>query len=104
MAGAIGLFAIGLDEVGGEPAGYVKLEDLAAVVALAPPEGATIALIAVELAPVRYRDDGTDPTADQGMPVNVAQTIRYCGNLSAVKFVQQAAGAAISVLYYRPKP
>lgn len=65
------------------------------------PKGATRAYITTETQAVRYRDDGTAPTATIGMPLAVAQTLVYSGTLSKIQFISQTAGAVVNVLFYR---
>ena len=96
----IGLFAIGVSAVGdgAAPFGYAQV-DLASPKGLDIPAGATAALLCVEFAPARYRDDGSMPTAAIGMPLAVGEKLFYAGNLSALRFAGQA-GALLNVLYY----
>jgi hypothetical protein len=49
---------------------------------------------------VRWRDDGTDPTASVGMPLATGVSLSYDGDLKAVRFIQQSASAIINVSYY----
>lgn len=63
--------------------------------------GATGALIYVETAAVRFRDDGTDPTSSVGFPLDVGVPFFYTGDLSKLKFIRQSADATVNVLYYR---
>lgn len=68
---------------------------------LTPPAGAAFAEICVETASVRYRDDGTAPTASVGMPVTSGTCFSYAGPLSAVQFIAQSGTASVSVSYYK---
>ena len=61
----------------------------------------TMALIIVENQAVRFRDDGTAPTAAIGMPISVGTAFFYDGDLKKIRFIQQAATATINVLYYK---
>jgi hypothetical protein len=58
------------------------------------------ALIVAEVAGVRWRDDGTAPTASVGMPLAVGVPLQYDGDLTKIQFIQQSAGAIINVSYY----
>jgi hypothetical protein len=69
--------------------------------ALTVPDEAVLAIIVCETQAVRYRDDGTNPTATVGMPLPIGMQFIYNGNLSALKFIGQAAGAVINVSYYK---
>ena len=83
------------------PLGYQQITSLAAAEGLTVPAGATLALISVEGAAVRYRDDATPPTATVGMPLAIGQAVSYTGNLAAIQFIQQSGSATINVLYYK---
>lgn len=83
------------------PLGYQQMTNLAAPVPLAPPAGATFAVITVSVAPVRYRDDGQPPTATTGMPVTAGTTFTYSGPLAMLEFVQQTAGAVLDISFYK---
>lgn len=83
-----------------QPLGYVQITSLGSATGLSPPANATIAEITVEAAGIRYRDDGTSPTASVGMPVAPGNSFQYAGDLTAVQFIQQTSGAIINVSYY----
>lgn len=83
------------------PLGYQQITSLSTSTALTVPAGATMALISVEGAAIRYRDDGTAPTASIGMPIAVGQAFQYTGTLSLIRFIQQSSSATINVLYYK---
>ncbi len=68
---------------------------------LTPPSGAGMALITVEAQAVRWRDDGTAPTATVGMPLAVGQSMSYFGDMTKIQFIAQVAGGIINVSYYR---
>jgi hypothetical protein len=82
------------------PLGYQQILDLAAATALTIPEGATRALIQASMQTVRWRDDGTNPTASVGMKLLANAEIWYVGSLSAIRFIEEAAGAKLNVSYY----
>jgi len=68
------------------------------------PKGAyTIAVLVPEGQAIRFRDDGTDPTAAVGAPVAVGQEYIYSGNLSTIRVISQVAGAKLNVSYYARK-
>lgn len=60
-----------------------------------------VALIIPETQNVRFRDDGTDPTSTVGMLLVAGQPFLYTGNLSALRMIQVAATAAVTVAYYK---
>jgi hypothetical protein len=83
------------------PAGYQQITSLSAAAALTVPSGAVLALIQAEDQPVRYRDDGTDPTASVGMVIAEGQTLVYNGNLATIKLIETTTSAKLNVSYYR---
>jgi len=60
----------------------------------------TIALITPETQGVRWRDDGTAPTASVGMPLAAGVTLQYDGDLSKIRFIEQSASAKLNISYY----
>ena len=80
--------------------GYQQITDLSSAVALTVPSGATLALIVAETQNVRWRDDGTNPTASVGMPIFVGASLSYDGDLSRIKFIQETASAKLNISYY----
>ena len=67
---------------------------------LTVPSGATIAVVQAEGADVRWRDDGTAPTATVGMLLPAGAELRYTGALAALRLIQASAGATVNVSYY----
>ncbi len=87
------------------PLGFQFINTLSASIGLEVPDGATHAVIQVETQSVRWRDDGTPPTAAVGMPLSVdslgfGQRFTYFGDLSAIRFIEQAGGAKLTIAYY----
>jgi hypothetical protein len=80
--------------------GYQQITSLSASTALTVPTGATMALIIAETQAVRWRDDGTAPTASVGMPLATGVSLSYDGDLRAIRFIQQTASATLNVCYY----
>lgn len=80
--------------------GYQRITSLSASTALTWPANARWALIVPETQAVRWREDGTDPTATIGMPLSVAQYFEYTGTRSALRFIEQTAGAVLHASYY----
>jgi hypothetical protein len=68
---------------------------------LTVPPNATMALIEVEGQAIRWRDDGTAPTAAIGMPVAVGQEWQYSGPLAALQLIAQSGTATVNISYYR---
>lgn len=82
------------------PKGYQQITSLAAATALTPPAGSRVATITAETQDVRWRDDGTNPTATVGMLLPKGTVFQYSGNLAAIKFIETTASASLSVSYY----
>lgn len=87
------------------PLGYQQITSVSSAVGLTVPALAdgrlsNLAIITPQTQAVRYRDDGTDPSATVGMPLAVGATLEYNGDLKKIKFFEQAASAAINVSYY----
>ena len=90
--------------------GYQQIVGLAASTALTIPTRSnqtgvagtpTVAMIVVETASVRWRDDGVAPTATVGMPLSVGAVLMYDGDLTRIRFIQQAGNATLNVSYYK---
>lgn len=81
--------------------GYVQLTSLAAATGLTVPAGTSLILIQAQTQAVRWRDDGVDPTATVGQPLAVGVEMRYtAADSSRLKFIEQAASAALNVTFY----
>jgi len=80
--------------------GYQQITSLSSAAGLTPPQGATLALIVPETQNVRWRDDGTDPTASVGMPIFVGASLSYDGDFNKIKFIQETASAKLNISYY----
>jgi hypothetical protein len=80
--------------------GYQQITSLSSAAGLTVPQGATLALIVPETQNVRWRDDGTDPTASVGMPIFVGASLSYDGDFNKIKFIEVTASAKLNVSYY----
>ena len=88
--------------------GYQQITDLSSAVGLTVPtvdktglnQRPTFALITPLTGNVRWRDDGTAPTASVGMPLAAGVTLQYDGDLSQIRFIEQTASAKLNVTYY----
>jgi len=88
--------------------GYQQITDVSSAVGLTVPSTDNLgrvstpvmAVIRCEGQSIRWRDDGTNPTASVGMPLNVGDVLEYDGDLKSIKFIQQSASAKINVSYY----
>lgn len=83
------------------PLGYQQLT-VTTLQTLTVPAGANLAIIRGEAQTVRWRDDGTAPTASVGMTMLVADPpLIYSGDLTKLKFIAATAGGIINVNYYQ---
>ena len=80
--------------------GYQQITSLSAATGLTVPQGATLALIVPETQNVRWRDDGTNPTASVGMPIFVGASLSYDGDFDKIKFIEETASAKLNISYY----
>lgn len=70
----------------------------------AAPAGATMAQISIEGAAIRYRDDGVDPAADLGMPLDAGESLTYDAMMGDFRMIGRAPGAFCNVTFYGPQP
>jgi len=84
-----------------EPNGYQQMTSISSATGVTAPSGTSFAIITIETAAVRWRDDGTDPTGSVGMPESAGTVYTYTGDFSALKFIQQSAGAIVNLSYYK---
>ena len=59
-----------------------------------------MAVIHCESQAVRWRDDGTAPTASVGMQLPVGGELIYDGDLNAIRFIEEVASAKLNVSFY----
>ena len=94
---------VGIVPGGVTPLGYCQLSVTTAVslstCAGGIPAGAMIAFITPETAAIRYRDDGTPPTATVGYPVSVGSQLQYGGPLTAIQIIAQSGTSTVDVYF-----
>jgi hypothetical protein len=85
-----------------QPAAVDAATTLASIVgAQLVARGITLVLVTPQTQAIRWRDDGTAPTATVGYPLAVGAELRYTGQgISALQFISQTAGAIINVAVY----
>ena len=83
-----------------KPVGHQQITDVSSAVGLTVPPGATVALIGVADQAVRWRDDGTDPTATVGMVIAAGAEIEYSADLTAITIIEVVAGAELNISYF----
>lgn len=91
------------------PCGYQQITVLSASVGLTVPaagaipaaqQGPSRCIIIPETQAVRWRDDGTAPTATVGYPLAVGAELKYDGDLNKIRFIEQAASAKLNITYF----
>lgn len=91
------------------PLGFCPLSVSGTAVAIStcsggvPPKTTWVA-ISVEAQAVRWRDDGTNPTATVGMPENAGNRLYYSGNVFNLSFIAQTGTAALDISFYDQAP
>ena len=63
------------------------------------PAGAIFIWATPEVAAVRWRDDGTAPTAAIGNPVSVGSQLQYGGPLTAIQIIAQSGTSTVDVYF-----
>lgn len=91
---------VGVEPAAMRPLGFQQIASLSSATALTVPVGALTALIQAEAQDVRWRDDGTNPTATVGITLGSGLTLPYNGDLSAIKFIETTASAKLNISYY----
>jgi hypothetical protein len=82
------------------PLGYQQIAALTASQLLPTIPGAAVTAIVTPRAPVRWRDDGTAPTASVGMYLAADQALTYQGNLAALRLIAVSGSVEVNVSYY----
>lgn len=83
------------------PAGYQSVTANSSVAVTVSGTGtADQCLIRVEGSAVRWRDDGTAPTASVGVPLAVGEVLSYNGEPGLLKIISQGSTATINISYY----
>ena len=81
--------------------GYAQLTSLAASTALTVPAGAQGCFLQCESQNVRFRDDGTAPTASVGFLLKTTDIpFEYTGDPRKLRFIEVAASAKINVIFF----
>lgn len=86
--------------------GFQQMGSLASATALTVPQASKIAEICVENGAIRYRDDGTAPTASVGIQVASSSAttpfcFQYSGPLPALQMINSTGTPSVFVAYYR---
>ena len=88
--------AIQLDSLG-----YQQITNLSGAVGFTVPAGCVTINVQAESQNVRYRDDGTNPTASVGMQLPAGAIVPIsAANFSSMKFIEEAASAKLNISCY----
>jgi hypothetical protein len=92
-----------------QPRGYQKVTGLGSVKTLTMPASGTgpgggvkvrAVLLKTETQSVRWRDDDVDPSATDGMLIDVGDEFWYAGKVSKLRFIETVAGAVLHASLY----
>lgn len=87
--------------------GYQQVTSLSSAQTLTIPTGKapTYVLLQAETQSIRFRDDGTNPTASVGLRiVKDLAPFKYEGDIKALAFIEETTSAKLNVGYYRVVP
>lgn len=85
--------------------GYQQITDLSSAVGLTVPAGTIFALVTPETQAVRWKGDGTNPTAAVGYPLAAGNELEIdAADLGSFKFIEQTASASLNVVYFGKGP
>lgn len=92
-----------------QPLGYCQLTSVSASTLVSScPSGIPAltgwAVICVETAAIRWRDDGTAPTASVGMPIAAAQCFNYEGTFATLRVIAQTGSPVVNISFYSGAP
>ena len=80
---------------------YEQITDVSSAVGLTVPNLRTnYCIIDVRDQDVRWRSDGTDPTASVGGYLEAGSQYEHAGNLDDLRFIEVVAGAELNITYY----
>ncbi len=87
------------------PLGYCQLSVTTAVSPSTCPNGIPYgtlwALVCIETASVRWRDDGTAPTASIGQPTPAGNCQNFYTNFQTLQFIAQSGTATVNISFYQ---
>lgn len=92
-----------------QPLGYCQLTSVSSATAISScsggiPARAAWAVLCVDTAAIRWRDDGTAPTASVGMPVASGQCFYYSGTFSTLRVIAQTGSPVVNISFYSGAP
>lgn len=91
------------------PLGYCQLTSLASSTLVSSCSGGIPALtgwaiICIETAAIRWRDDGVAPSTTVGMPVAIGQCFYYSGTFATLRLIAQSGSPVANISFYSGAP
>ncbi len=91
------------------PLGYCQLTSVSSATAISTCSGGIPArtgwaVLCVETAAIRWRDDGTNPTTSVGMPITAGNCFYYSGTMSALSVIAQSGSPVVNISFYTGAP
>jgi hypothetical protein len=77
--------------------GFQQVASFSAATGFTPPAGSTVCYIQPEGNAVRFRADGTNPTASIGTPLAVGAQLVETASLAAIRFIPQTGSASLDI-------
>lgn len=92
-----------------QPLGYCQLTSVSSSTLVSSCSGGIPALtgwavLCIDTAAIRWRDDGTAPTASVGMPVAAGQCFYYSGTVAALRVIAQSGSPVVNISFYSGAP
>lgn len=92
-----------------QPLGYCQLTSVSSSTLVSSCSGGIPALtgwavICVDTAAIRWRDDGTAPTASVGMPIAAGQCFYYSGTFATLRVIAQTGSPVVNISFYSGAP
>ncbi len=85
------------------PMGYTQ-QSISGLYALVLPVGVSAAIIGIEGNAIRFRDDGTPPTASVGQPIPAGSSLTYAANPASSQtlyIIPQTGTAVLNISLYK---
>lgn len=92
-----------------QPLGYCQLTSVSSSTLVSScsggiPARTAWAVLCIDTAAIRWRDDGTAPTASVGMPVASGQCFYYSGTFAALRVIAQTGSPVVNISFYSGAP
>jgi hypothetical protein len=91
-------------EIGREVTGYHQMSAASLVASTPVPGVGSVVMIQAEIAPVRYRPDGVDPTSLIGVNLAVGESHTLNvghGNINKIRVIRVSPGAVVNITAFK---